>query len=206
MKKNIRRVLFDFDGTLFDTQWLTAEVESSLLATRGIFLDPEKITERYFGTRSVDYFTGLLGDRSLAEKMMDRKWELLMERFSEARPLGDLRNVFSTLTEKGIGISIGTTSPRRWPVTILEREGLLGFFNPESIIGGDMVAHGKPDPETWIRASLGADPSECIVVEDGISGVIGALSAGMRAYLLLPNRYPGAISVTAASDILDLIA
>ncbi|NTW14561.1 MAG: HAD family phosphatase [Candidatus Moranbacteria bacterium] len=205
MNDRISRVLFDFDGTLFDTQGISAEVESSLLVPYGIDLDPDTITERYAGVRTEEFFRDLLGDALLAENLVIRKWELLMSRVAEAKPLGDLDALFSSLAGEGIGISIGTASPKAWATSILERQGLLSFFDTDDIVGGDMVRNGKPDPETWILAARGIAPSECIVVEDGIAGIEGALAAGMSPFLLLPRKYPGVTSLVSVADIPGIV-
>ena len=56
--------------------------------------------------------------------------------------------------------------------------GLTGRF--EVMIGGDMVARHKPDPEGYRRAMalLGAAPGDCLVLEDSAAGLRAAKAAG----------------------------
>jgi len=53
---------------------------------------------------------------------------------------------------------------------------------PERIVSGDRVVNGKPHPEPYLRgaAMVGADPAECIVVEDAPTGVGAGKAAGCR--------------------------
>jgi len=53
---------------------------------------------------------------------------------------------------------------------------------PERIVSGDRVVNGKPHPEPYLRgaALVGADPAECIVVEDAPTGVGAGKAAGCR--------------------------
>lgn len=41
------------------------------------------------------------------------------------------------------------------------------------VVCGDEVAHGKPEPEIFIKAAkqLGVAPEECLVIEDAPSGI-----------------------------------
>jgi len=53
---------------------------------------------------------------------------------------------------------------------------------PERIVSGDRVVNGKPHPEPYLRgaALVGADPADCIVVEDAPTGVSAGKAAGCR--------------------------
>jgi beta-phosphoglucomutase-like phosphatase (HAD superfamily) len=50
-------------------------------------------------------------------------------------------------------------------------------------ISAEFVARGKPAPDLFLHAAaaMGAEPAGCVVVEDTPSGIIAAVSAGMRA-------------------------
>lgn len=49
-------------------------------------------------------------------------------------------------------------------------------------MSGDRVVNGKPHPEPYIRGAemVGADPAECIVVEDAPTGVGAGKAAGCK--------------------------
>ena len=53
------------------------------------------------------------------------------------------------------------------------------------------VAHGKPAPDVFLRASelLRVPPSECCVIEDSAAGVQAALAAGMQV-IAITNTLP----------------
>jgi sugar-phosphatase len=58
--------------------------------------------------------------------------------------------------------------------------------------------HDKPDPEPYLKgaALLGAEPKDCIVLEDAPSGVESGLRAGVRVIAVLTShsaeQLPGA--------------
>jgi HAD superfamily hydrolase (TIGR01509 family) len=66
----------------------------------------------------------------------------------------------------------------------LEATGLIHLF--ETIITPKLVKHGKPAPDMFLLAAerMGIAPSECLVLEDGNSGLEAAKAAGMQAVFI----------------------
>lgn len=62
---------------------------------------------------------------------------------------------------------------------ILQRIELYMLF--DSVIDGNKVTKGKPDPEIYLKASdeLGLKPAECIVFENSKAGIEAVHNAGM---------------------------
>jgi beta-phosphoglucomutase-like phosphatase (HAD superfamily) len=199
----IKNILFDFDGTLFDTQKLHSAVESELLQKHGIQISSEEITKKYSGVRTNEFFAELLGDKQLADELVRQKWEVLFKRSHLVEELADLSSLFLALKAKDILFGIGTASPKRWVDEILKNNSLEYFFDQDSVVGGDMVEKGKPDKETWARLQRGIPPEQCLVVEDGVSGCLAAISAGMPFVVLgeEDGRFPnGSIFVKSLGD------
>jgi beta-phosphoglucomutase-like phosphatase (HAD superfamily) len=63
----------------------------------------------------------------------------------------------------------------------LGHTGLLPFFEDRMFSAQD-VKSPKPAPDLFLHAAatLGASAADCLVVEDSVSGVLAARSAGMR--------------------------
>jgi sugar-phosphatase len=111
---------------------------------------------------------------------------------------------------------IVTSATRR---LLIGRLAAAGLPVPARFVSGDMVVHGKPDPEPYRRGAelLGLAPSECIVVEDAPSGVGAGVAAGCRVLGVLgthpANQLKAAswiaqsldeVAVTAKVDGLEL--
>lgn len=202
MLTDIQRVLLDFDGVMFDSQRLHAEVEAQLAARHGVRVRPEEISAKFAGWPTPKVFAEILGcDAQSAERLSPEKWTLLQSRVADAIPLAPLHLIVRRIRERGISLAIGTSSPSWWPKKVLSHHGWANLFADEDIVGGEMVEHGKPDPEIWIRASRGVAPANCLVVEDGEAGVVAAQRAGMSACLLLPLRHPYARSIHGLTDL-----
>ncbi len=75
----------------------------------------------------------------------------------------------------------------RWTVVTSASEKMMrsrlaaaGIAVPASVVGGDTVTRGKPDPEGYLRgaALLTRPPHECLVIEDAPAGIQAGRSAG----------------------------
>lgn len=206
LKGKIKRVLFDLDGTLWDTQKHHALVETQLMSEHGVEISPEEVSTRYAGRPTEQVFKEILNcDDALASKLMQRKWDKIFPAASKTEQLCDLRELFSRLKEKEILFSIGTASPVRWAHELLKVHGLTEWFDINDVVGGDMVKNGKPNPDIWLMAAGATPLDECLVVEDGIAGTEAGIKAGMPCALLLPRKLEGVFEIQSAMDILDLI-
>lgn len=80
------------------------------------------------------------------------------------------------------------TSGSREVASLRLREA--GLPGPEVFITGDQVRQGKPDPECYLLGAtrLGADPADCLVVEDSPAGVAAGRSAGMQVLAVLTTH------------------
>jgi beta-phosphoglucomutase-like phosphatase (HAD superfamily) len=78
---------------------------------------------------------------------------------------------------------------------------LAPFFG-EAIYSSSMVKRGKPAPDIFLFAAenMGAEPANCVVIEDSPFGVEGAVAAGMTAigYTGGSHSYPGHGEVLSA--------
>ncbi len=202
---SVRRVLFDLDGTLFDTQKYHATIESQLLSEHGIQVSPEEITSVFASAQTKKVFMAYGCDEATALDLARRKWEMIEVLADQALPLADLPALFDALRARGIGFSIGTSSPSSWAKKLLDQHALSHYFSDDEIIGRDKVETGKPHPEVWHKAAAGIDPHECLVVEDGLAGIEAALTAGMRSCLLLPALHPAAQRIQRVDDILAFL-
>ena len=62
------------------------------------------------------------------------------------------------------------------------RLSMSGLEPPPVFVTADQITNGKPDPEGYLLAAerLGADPADCIVIEDAPAGIEAGKAAGMR--------------------------
>jgi sugar-phosphatase len=78
-----------------------------------------------------------------------------------------------------------------------------GLPTPPVLIASDATARGKPHPDPYLvaAAALGADPADCLVIEDAPAGVAAARAAGMTVWALTTTHSPAELA--AADRVLD---
>ncbi len=184
-------VIFDMDGVLADSQRIHSRIESEMLRELfGIDITPEEITKRFSGRSLRDQFAELHADRGLPythdPALSDRKAERFMACVDEFTPIeGTVKRLESLWGLTPLGVA----SASRPPVVdlVLSTIGIKWRF--DAFASSKEVAHGKPAPDVFLLAAarMGVNPRDCIVVEDGVSGMIGAKAAGMRCVALVSD-------------------
>jgi len=81
---------------------------------------------------------------------------------------------------------------------------------PPVTITSDMVSQGKPHPDAYLLGAerMGADPANCVVVEDAPAGIAAGRSAGMRVVAVTTTHGPEDLTAAHAivADLRDLPA
>lgn len=180
----IKACLFDMDGVIVDTAKFHFKAWFRLADSLGIQFT-EKENEQLKGVSRVDSLEKILGWGNLELnnkkkiELMDLKNKWYLEYVEKVSPDDMLEGVMNFLLElHKAEIKIGLGSSSKNSILILEKLGILSFF--ETIIDGNKIHMSKPHPEVFERGAseLGFKPSEVVVFEDAISGVEAARAGG----------------------------
>ncbi len=193
----IRAVLFDFDGTLTDSEWLHHQSWLEAVAPWGVTVswdDYERLLVGISDTRASEFFLELAGVERTPERVLDgRARKHAAYRRRSVRELSIDPLVKAWIEEHWRTTPLGVVSSSAVPdvVPILERQGVSAYMR--FVICGDHVARLKPDPMPYLLAmeklALGwgiHDPRECLVFEDSETGVRAAQDAGMTVQPVQP--------------------
>ena len=116
----------------------------------------------------------------------------------------DVRDTLYELKKRGVKIAVGSSSKNT--EFILEKTLLRDYF--DAVADGTHITRSKPDPEVFLKAAefLGADPKECLVVEDADAGIEAGIAAGMKCAAIGPAAKTGKAEyrLDKVSDILEL--
>jgi HAD superfamily hydrolase (TIGR01509 family) len=183
-------VIFDCDGTLVDSMPLHYE---AWLASLKHHQAPFDFTENYFyskaGVREQDVvkllnaeYGTLIDPDSVAAYKADL-FETLIPQIKAIGPVAEFaRSMFGKMP-----LSVASGSEEHIVRGCLEANGLLSLFD-DIIITPRLVSHGKPAPDMFLLAAqrMGISPEDCLVLEDGQSGIDAAKAAGMQ-WLFVPR-------------------
>ncbi len=194
-------VIFDVDGTLVDSEELGTRVLLEMAAELGV-RRPLKETNRLFRGWKLDdcvaQIRSWLG-KPLPEDFVAQVRLRTAETFRrELKPVPGAPELVRALHERAIPICVASSGPREKIELSLSLTGLLPYFEGR-IFSGYELQTWKPDPGLFLHAAraLGADPSECVVVEDSPVGVQAGLAAGMRVLAFQPEEVDPQIPVEA---------
>jgi len=213
----IKAVLFDMDGTVFDTERIYREAWFYAAEAVG-FGDMEELLARIFGTSEKDigtYVYKTYGEVFPYERMLAIRADRIKSKVEEnGIPLKPgVPEVFDQLREKGIVSALATSAPKFRVDDFLAKSGLKEQFL--AIITGERVTRSKPAPDIFLLAAreLGLRPEECMVVEDSHNGAKAGYVAGMPVVLVpdlqefTPEIAPFVTHhLTTLSDLPDLFA
>ena len=142
----------------------------------------EKLKD-YKGGGTLDLMKAVYGDRySLKElkKMSDEK-EIIFRRIykGNVKPIKGFIEFLSDLKSKNILIGLASNAIRKNVTLTLNELGVYDLF--DSIICGDEVSNGKPNPEMFNSTleRFGLKKENCLIFEDSIEGVSGAINSGI---------------------------
>lgn len=183
----IQACIFDLDGVIVDTAVYHFSAWRRLANELG-FDFTEKENEQLKGVSRMDSLDLILqwGGQSLDQptklKLATQKndWYLeFIDQMTASEILPGVIPFLDRLKEKGIKIALGSASKNAEKV--LNRTGIIHYF--ETIIDGNKVEKGKPDPEVFLKGAnaLEVEPANCIVFEDAERGVEAALRGGFLA-------------------------
>jgi len=199
----IKAVIFDMDGTLFDTEsvyanaWRAAgkelnfaPIEEAIAACTG---RNAKDTRQFFE----DHYKELISyDEFMAVRT--KYYDAKIEEIGVPIKPGVVE-LLDYLKANHIGVALATATRMVRTQENMERTGLGHYF--DVLVTGDMVEHGKPHPETFLTAAekLGVHPTECMGVEDSFNGVRAIRAAGMVT-VMVPDVTPPTPEIEALLD------
>ncbi len=199
---SIRAVLFDFDGTLVDSEYLHHEAWLEAVEPWGVTVGWEEYKRKLVGIsdrRACEFFLGLAGMEITPEAVdFGRSRKHMFYRRRSVDELTVDASVSDWILANFERVPMGVVSSSAAPdvIPILERQGVADRMR--FVVSGDDVSRLKPDPMSYLLAleKLGLEcgirnPAECLVFEDSETGIRAAQEAGMTIQpLKLPSDLP----------------
>ena len=189
----INGVIFDMDGTMFDTERMWATFWDPALKALGLPYK-EGLAEAARGTAGEttrNVVRSFYGPDCDADGIVESLHRVADEVFLSApvpkKP--GLDALLAWLDEQRLPMAVASSSREAMIRNNLDQWGMTHYF--KAIVSGQHVAHSKPDPEIFYRAAemLGTAPEHTLVLEDSYNGV-RAGAAGGFVTVMVPDMAP----------------
>lgn len=207
-------IIFDLDGVICSTDEYHYEAWRAIGETIGITNFTREDNNRQRGVSRMESLEVLLEKTEqkfsdedkyqLAEKK-NKIYQELLQNINTVDLSDDVKLTIHTLKKLGMRLAIGSSSKNT--KMILERLGLGSFF--DAVVDGNCIQNSKPHPEVFLKAAeeIQLSPSECLIVEDAVSGIQAGNAGGFdtagigEAMLYEKTTYP----ISTFSQIMNII-
>ena len=185
MKDQVKGAVFDMDGLLLDTEYLTYRLCKAAAAEMGFTLSLD-LFKQTVGLRSSDTKTAFCYE-DLRARNLSMFWSYIEKNGVPVKE--GVFTLLSLLKEEGILCAVATSTSRQTASKLLRLCGLAEYM--DAFVYGDMVENGKPAPDIFLKACslLAIAPAACVGFEDSYNGIRAVYRAGM-APVMIPDLLP----------------
>mgnify|MGYP004519759371 FL=1 len=173
-------ILFDFDGTVFDTAEGITKCVQYALGKMGIEAELDELM-CFAGPPLVEMFMQKYG---MSEKDALHVTELYRERYlpigwAECSPFDGMHELMQRLRAAGKKLAVATSKPERLARQILEHYSMTDDFDLVCGSEFDGTRGQKWEVIDFVLKSFGIEPEDAIMVGDRKYDVIGAKKCGL---------------------------
>jgi beta-phosphoglucomutase len=187
MFNGFKAVFFDMDGIIVDSMPYHFISWFEVLRKYDVHLSPMLVFQME-GAKWVEIVNPafIQSNKKLTPEIINAissEREELLKKYFKRYIFDGIPEFIKLLKNQGVLVALVTGSYYREAQNILPKE-VFDLF--DTVVSGDCVTRGKPDPEPYLKAakSLKVDPKECLVIENAPYGIKAAKSAGMTCYAI----------------------
>jgi len=188
----LKAVIFDMDGLLIDSEPFWREAEMKVFIRYGIRLSEAECIKTT-GMRIdevVRYWSKVYPETNLqiqkvANEIVQEVIALVKEKGKE---MPGVREIIRFFKSRSLKLAVASASNFELIHTVVDKLQIRHEF--DHIESAEKMQHGKPHPEVFLTTAekLGIDPTECLVFEDSVFGVIAARAARMKV-VAVPEKH-----------------
>ncbi|MGZ6544201.1 MAG: HAD-IA family hydrolase [Actinomycetota bacterium] len=195
--RGIDALLFDFDGTIWDSEAAVFHAYRELYERHGHTLPVDRWVQ---GVGTLDGYDPV----DELELLLGRELDAPVDPWTRLQDVGlrsGVRAYIDGARARGIALGIVSSNSARWIGPHLDRLGVADVWDTIRTADGD-AGLAKPNPRLYELAleDLGAPPSRAIAIEDSTHGVVAAKTAGIFC-VACPNEVTERLDLSAA-DVL----
>jgi beta-phosphoglucomutase len=198
--RQFEAIHFDMDGVIADTESLHIAAEKQTCREYDFTIDYDS-WEQFKGSTAEAVFQYVTDNHDnphgcLVEDLVNHKTDVFLDMARTAlRSIDGALEFLEWARHHHDTIALVTSSNRRVQECIIGGLGLDGFF--DSIVTGDDIVYGKPNPEPYLRSlrKTHTTPGRSLVVEDSKFGITAGLAAGCSVLAIATSHTPGELVI-----------
>lgn len=205
---NLKAVLFDMDGILFNSMPNHAEAWHKTMAQFGFTLSREEayMHEGRTGAATINIVSQRERGFDATEEEIKRIYQAksdLFNQYPNAERMPGAWEVLTQIKEAGLIPMVVTGSGQ---TSLLDRlnQNFPDIFKRELMVTAFDVKYGKPNPEPYLMALKkgGLQPNEALVVENAPLGVQAGIAAGIFTIAVNTGPLPDHVLLDQGANIL----
>jgi HAD superfamily hydrolase (TIGR01509 family) len=198
-------VIFDMDGVIIDSHPAHRAAWRTFLREIGRNVTEPELDFVLDGRKRSEILRHFLGELSEDEirEYGDRKDEFFKKAALNVEVIPGVLELITSLHDGGIPTAVATSASESRCRHVLDQVHLADKFRV--IVTGNEVSQGKPDPAIYRLACqrLRVAPSHALAVEDAISGIRAAKSAGLTCIGVTGHQSPELLREAGASHVIQ---
>jgi len=187
--QNLKLVIFDMDGLLFDTEMISYKASAETFKSKYDIDFPLDVYKQTIGMdiKGVEHFySGKYGSNISFSDFIgeyNRAFKRILDREGLAIKAG-VSELLDYLDEKGVKRCIASSSSLSTIKNYLNITSLTDRF--DFYLSGEEVENGKPAPDIFLEACRRANESSetAMVLEDSVNGFLAAKSAKINCIVV----------------------
>jgi HAD superfamily hydrolase (TIGR01509 family) len=200
-------VVFDLDGVIVDSHPLHKQAWRSFLTYLGKEVSKAELDFIFEGRKRREILIHFLGELSESDIQLygNKKDEFFRQASADLKPISGSLEFIKTVRQAELSMAVATSASRQRAEWTLEQLELAECFGV--VVSGDDVALGKPNPAIYRIAAqrLSLSPKFLLAVEDSVSGVRSAVSAGLLCIAISPPENAGPLKEAGADRVVPTL-
>lgn len=205
---NLKAVLFDMDGVLFDSMKNHAKAWNKAMAMYGMNLSEEEayMHEGRTGASTVNIVCTRERGYNASEEEIKKIYQTKSDIFNslpKAEPMPGAYTLLRNIKESGLQPVLVTGSGQLSLIDNLNHH-FPGIFQKEYMVTAYDVKYGKPNPEPYLMGlkKAGIQANEAVVVENAPLGVKAGVAAGIFTIAVNTGPLPDSALLNEGANIL----
>jgi len=199
----IKKVFFDFDGVVVDSEPIHAKTKELTLKAYGIEYPPE-IFDQFKGIPENEFFIHVSEHLDPLHRpfglLIKKRHECLAEMLPGMPFIDGVVDCIKLLKERGVMTVLVTSSKQMELDNINKYLNFMHLF--DHVVPAEATAKHKPNPDPYLKAleMVHTDACDVIVIEDSPNGIISGKSAGCRVFAITTS-FPEVDLVKSGADM-----